>query len=270
MRAASAETGISSWSVAPPAIGRVTFTEILRDKILYNVLVCGFFLFGLGYLASRLTFIRPERVVLDFGQSAIRISCSMIAIFIGAGLIGREFERRTIHVALSRPISRAQFVVGKFLGISGVIAANWVLLGLSYFGILFFMYGGFGFLNATLFEALFLNLLQALVVASIALFLSTFSTTSLSVIMSIGLYLVGSNVSELRAVIDKIQAPAVQNILTGVTHLIPNFQYFDLGSQLTYAIPISVLTLLGSITYAIVVGTIFVSLAGFLVRLREV
>src|SRR3954451_1759967 len=100
---------VPAWKDVTPAIAKVTFTEILRDKILYNVLFCAFLLFGMGLLTSRLTFIRPERVVLDFGLSAVNISCTMIAVFIGAGMIGREFERRTVHLALSHPISRAQF-----------------------------------------------------------------------------------------------------------------------------------------------------------------
>ncbi len=126
----------TSYLTVMGAVGRVTFFEIIRDKVLYNVLVCAVLLFGVGFLASRLTFIQPERVVLDFGLASVAISCAMIGIFTGATLMGKEFERRTIYVALSRPISKSQFVFGKFFGLNVVILVNWVLLSVSFIAVL--------------------------------------------------------------------------------------------------------------------------------------
>jgi len=262
---------VPAWKDVTPAIARVTFTEILRDKILYNVLFCAFMLFGLGLLASRLTFIRPERVVLDFGLSAVSISCAMIAVFIGAGLVGREFERRTVHVALSHPISRAQFVCGKFLGLSGVLFVNWILLSVSYCAILVMMQGfreTFG--NVTLFPALLLALIQSVVMAGVTVFLSTITTTSLSVIMSIGVYLIGQNISELRSVVSQIQAPGVKSLLNVIVSLPPNLEYFNLGNRLTYALPVGFGLMFESIVYAALVITAFLIAAGFLIHRREV
>ncbi len=264
-------TRVPAWRDVAPAIARVTFTEILRDKILYNVLFCAFLLFGLGLLASRLTFIRPERVVLDFGLSAVSISCSMIAVFIGAGLVGREFERRTVHVALSHPISRSQFVCGKFLGLSGVLVVNWLLLSFAYCAILVLMQGaGETFGNAALIPALFLALIQSIVMAGVTVFLSTFTTTSLSVVMAIGFYLIGQNISELRSVVGQVQAPGLKAILNVVVSLPPNLEYFNLGTRLTYALPIGLGLMVESVLYAALVITAFLIAAGFFIHRREV
>src|SRR5690242_7867937 len=100
------------WTVTS-AVSRVTFFEIIRDKVLYNIILCAFLLFGVGFLASRLMILDQQRVVLNFGVSALSISCTMIGTFTGAAMLAREFDRRTIFVALSRPISRFQFVLGK-------------------------------------------------------------------------------------------------------------------------------------------------------------
>src|SRR6185437_7550167 len=111
------------WSVAS-----VSFREIVRDKILYNILVIAVLLMGLGFLASRLTFVRPDQIVLDFGVSAVNLSLVAIAALIGASLLNREVERRTIFLALSRPISRFQFVAGKYVGLLLVLLLNWALV----------------------------------------------------------------------------------------------------------------------------------------------
>lgn len=259
-----------TWSVSR-AIARVTFFEVIRDKILYNIIVCAALLFSVGFLASRLTFIRPERVTLDFGMSAVNISCAMIAIFTGSSLLGREFERRTIYVALSHPISRAQFILGKFLGIVSVIAVNWLLLSLSYLLLLWLSVGELRILlSGALFAGLFLLFFQSCVISAISILFSTFSTTSLSAIMTIGLYLVGNNVSEIRAVAARVKNPAGSIFLNGVATFIPNFEHFNLGSKVTYGLPVSAQFMVTGVLYALLLCAFLLVLAGILIRGREV
>lgn len=253
------------------AIARVTFSEVIRDKILYNIIVCAALLFAVGFLASRLTFIRPERVTLDFGMSAVNISCAMIAIFTGSSLIGREFERRTIYVALSHPISRAQFVLGKFLGIASVITVNWLLLALAYLLLLWLSSGELaGLLSGALFAGIFLLLLQSWVIAGLSILFSTFSTTSLSAIMTIGLYLIGNNVSEIRAVAARIKAPAAAAMLNVLATLLPDFEHFDLGSRVTYGLPVGWQFVAVGVIYGILLTAFLLVMAGILIRGREV
>jgi ABC-type transport system involved in multi-copper enzyme maturation permease subunit len=253
------------------AIARVTFFEVIRDKILYNIIVCAGLLFAIGFLASRLTFLRPERVTLDFGLSAVNISCAMIAIFTGASLIGREFERRTIFVALSHPISRAQFVLGKFAGIASVIAVNWVLLSGTYLLLLWLSADTFGSVaSAALFAGLLLLLLQSWVIAGVAILFSTFSTTSLSAIFAIGIYLVGNNISEIRAVAARVRSPAGAFTLNGVATLLPNLEHFNLGNRVTYGLPVEPRFVWIALVYGMALVAFLLYAAGLLIRGREV
>ncbi|MCM2321639.1 MAG: ABC transporter permease [Oligoflexia bacterium] len=252
------------------AVGWVTFTEILRDKILYNVIVAAFLLFALSFVASTLTFLRPERVVLDFGLAALGISSMLIAVLSGAGLLGREFERRTIFVALSRPISRMQYVVGKFAGLAALLGVNWLLLAFVYLAMLLGQTGSFALiLNPTLLVAVGLLYLQSLVLASLAIFFSTFSTTSLSVIMSFGLYLLGTNNSEIRLVAVKLDPGVVKSFLNGLATLLPNLEHFNLGLKVTYGLPVGASFAVGSLFYGMILTSLFLLAAGVLVKTRE-
>lgn len=259
-----------TWGVSR-AIARVTFFEIVRDKVLYNIIVCAALLFAVGFLASRLTFLRPERVTMDFGMSAVNISCAMIAIFIGAGLIGKEFDRRTIYVALSHPISRAQFVLGKFLGIASVITVNWLLLSAAYLSMLWLSSGELAtLLSPALFAGLFLLLLQSFVIAAIAILFSTFSTTSLAAIMTIGVYLVGNNISQLRAVAARLKNPGGAAMINTVATLLPNLENFNIGSRVTYGLPVGGQFMAIGILYGVLLTAFLIVLAGLLIRGREV
>lgn len=218
------------------AIARVTFSEIIRDKVLYNIILFGAVLFALSYAASTLSFLVPARIALDFGFSAINISCAMVAILNGSAMLAREFERRTVLVALARPISRRQFVVGKFTGLCGVVFLNWLLLSIA-LTTLYTLLGGE--LSLTYFEALALLLLQAWLLSSLSVFFSTFTTTSVSVIIMVGIYLMGNSVSVMLDLLQKMKSQELSLILKKMTTLIPNLEHYNVGFTVTYALPIS-------------------------------
>jgi ABC-type transport system involved in multi-copper enzyme maturation permease subunit len=252
------------------SIGWVTFREILRDKILYNILVCSALLFGVGFLASKLTFVQPERIMIDFGITALVLSCAMIGVLAGAGLVLREFERRTVWVALSRPISRLQFVLGKFLGLAGILSLHWLLLSLV---LCLMIWGTAGdtvnILNTSFAWAVLLTFFQGLLMASFAVFFSTFSTASLAVVMSLGVFMVGINVSQVRLVAERIQLPWVAASVRAFATLIPNLEYFSLGTQATYGFSVPWGYGLGSIVYALLYLGLVLGLSGLLIQRRE-
>jgi ABC-type transport system involved in multi-copper enzyme maturation permease subunit len=251
-------------------IGWVTYLEIVRDKILYNIIVFAFLLLGVALLASKLTFVRPDRIVLDFGMTAVHLSCVMVAIFTGAGVIGREFERRTFFVALSRPISRFEFTVGKYFGLVLVQASNWALLVLGYLLILAVVGSEFRLMwSSSLVWGLILILAESFLMTAAALMFSTFSTTSLAAMVSVGLYLVGTNVSQIRLISARTRDPWASFSLDLMANVLPNLENFNLGFKVTYGLPTPSAFALGNFFYGCVFSAYFVVLAGVLIYNRE-
>lgn len=263
-----ARTGL--WRVAK-AVGRVTFSEIMRDRVLYNTGVIAVLLMSLGFLASRLTTNKQERVILDFGISAVAISCLAIAVFVGAGMIGKEFERRTIFVALSRPISRFEFVFGKFVGMLGVLFVNWFLISAIFLAVLWQTAGaGFpAYLSVTLVMSLVLALLQSIMMSALAIFFSSFSTTSVSVMLSLGIYLIGTNTSQMRLMALKSESPTSAWLLNGVATVLPSFEYFQLGNKVTYGLSVQPAYYIQATFYAVFFTTLCLILAGVFIQRRE-
>jgi ABC-type transport system involved in multi-copper enzyme maturation permease subunit len=262
---------LTPWTAVTLSVGWVTFREVIRDKILYNILVVAVLLLGLGFLASKLTFVRPDRVVLDFGISAVGLSSVAIAILIGAGMVNRELERRTIFLALSRPISRFQFIAGKFLGLILVLILNWILLCSAFLLILGLSSGGDSLnFHPTLFAALLLLLCQSIMMGGLAIFISTFSTTSLSAVMSIGVFLIGNNISQIHAISSRIHHHIGAFALDSIAFVVPNLEYFNLGTKVTYGIPVSLNFMAVSLGYAAVVSVGCLVLAGIFIHQKEV
>ena len=92
-------------------IAKYTFVEIYKGKILYNVLLIGIGLILLTYVASEFTYGVPSRVALDFGLGTLYLSSVGIALFLGATLISKELENRTVYMILSRPLKRSSFLL---------------------------------------------------------------------------------------------------------------------------------------------------------------
>ena len=93
-----------------------TFREIIRDRILYGILVFALLLIGLSLALGQLSFAEQSRISANFGFTGIHLSAAILAIFIGSSLVAREIEKRTIMTLLVRPLTRTQFITASFLG----------------------------------------------------------------------------------------------------------------------------------------------------------
>lgn len=253
------------------AIAVVSAKEILRDRILYNVLVVSILVLIATYATSQVSFIASSRIIIDFGLTALQITGAALAILLGSGLIPREFERRTMFVSLARPITRPQFVFGKFAGLGIVLALNWALLSAVYIAMIAVNPPPGGLLASlpTLIWALGLSLFQALLASSVSILFSTFSTVSVSVMLSIGLYLIGNNTQYLRLLAAQTDSSFSAWVLKIISFLMPNYDLFNLGFKVTYALPLAAASGLYSILYACVATILILAVASWTIQWKD-
>lgn len=212
-----------------------TFRENLRDKILYNLLLFAGLLMGASMLLADLTITEHYKIMTDMGLAAINLVGVFIAVFVGIGLVSKEIERRTIYTIVARPISRAQFVVGKYLGLVTTLALN-VLIMLSVF--LLTLWGYQAPVHWALVQAVQLIMVELMLITAIGLFFSTFSSATLSAIFTIGLYIIGHVTTDLRGLAQQSQSEAVKAVANGVYYLCPNLDMLNMKGQAAMGIAI--------------------------------
>lgn len=205
-----------------------TFRENLRDKILYNLLFFALLLMGGSVLLADLTIMEHRRIVTDMGLATMNLAGVVIAVFVGIGLVGKEIERRTVYTILARPISRTQFVLGKYLGLVLTLLVN-VTFMLAVFLVTLWAYKTP--LHAALFQAVGLIFVELLLVTALALFFSTFSTATLSAIMTLGFYVIGHLTTDLKGLAENSQHAAVQTVVTGLYYVWPNLEVLNVKGQ---------------------------------------
>ena len=205
-----------------------TFRENLRDKILYNLLLFSLILIGASVLLGGLTIDEHAKVVTDLGLAAINMVGAIIAIFVGIGLVSKELERRTVYTIMARPISRAHFVLGKYCGLALTLLVNIGIMLAVYLGILWMNRAP---VHLGLFQAIELIFVELLLLTALALFFSTFSSATVSAILTVGFYVIGHLTTDLKALSEKSTQGPVRAITQALYYLCPNLEALNFKGE---------------------------------------
>jgi ABC-type transport system involved in multi-copper enzyme maturation permease subunit len=248
------------------AVAKNTFRETIRDKILYNLVFFALLLMGSSVLLGTLTIGEQARIVKDLGLAAINLVAIIIAIFLGVGLVSREIERRTIYTILARPITRIQFVLGRYIGLAGIVTVNIVIMFAMFLATIWL--SGFP-THAALFQAVQLILVESLVVIAIALLFSTFSSATLSASMTIGLYIVGHLTSDLKVIAEKSASQVAKAVMTGLYYMCPNLEVLNIKGQAASGVSLAIETQVLATGYGVLYAGLLLLAACLIFQRRE-
>ncbi|QOJ36277.1 MAG: ABC transporter permease [Nitrospira sp.] len=212
------------------------FRESLRDKILYNLIVFAGLLIGLSVLLADLSITEHHKIIADMGLAAINLIGVIIAIFIGISLVNKEIERRTVYTIMARPISRTSFILGKYFGLALTLFVNMAIMLVVFLGTLWLYRVPIG---SSFFQATQLIFVEILVVTAIALFFSTFSSSTLSAILTLGLYVIGHLTADLKQVAVNSQNETAQTLVNALYYLTPNLEMLNIKGQAAVGIAVT-------------------------------
>jgi len=225
------------------------FKESVRDRVPYNLVIFAVLLIASSYLIGQLTAGQDVKIIKDLGLAATAVFGLFIAIFIGIGLVSKEVERRSIYSILSKPISRPQFVLGKYAGLVLTLAVNVAVMTIAMYLVLTYLtytesvefrsaWDAPG-VDPRMLKAIVLIFVQLMIVTAIALFFSTFSTPLLSAALTFGVFIVGHFNADLKN-FDKItESRAAVWLARGVYHLVPDFSAFDVKTEVVHGLPVA-------------------------------
>jgi ABC-type transport system involved in multi-copper enzyme maturation permease subunit len=218
------------------AIAWNTFREAVRNKILYSLLFFAMLIILSALAIGKLTLHEEVRTIRDVGLFGIDLFGVIIAIFVGVNLLYKELDLKTVYTILPKPLWRWEFVLGKWLGILLTLAVQMAVMGLVLAAVL--ALEGAHFDVATL-KAVWLLFVNVTLVTSIAVFFSAFSSPFLSGFFSLGCFVVGRSVPEIRALGGKV-GPAGKAILDLFCDLVPNLHLFYPSGAIVGAEEVSV------------------------------
>ena len=261
----------------------ITYKEGIRNRSIYGISLFALVLLGVNLLISGMMMRSAGKTAVEMSLSTVSLCGLLLVFFVGINLIAKDLDRRTIYMVLARPISRPQYLIGKFLGMVILIAVAMLVLGtFACVSILLVKHtSGDYFQRFT-----WVPVLQALVMtgemlvlltALTFLFASITSTSFITLALTIITYIIGQSIGDVKALIEAPAAigaaftvsPATLMMVKAAYYVFPNFSFFDVKLQAAHGMVVPLSYLLWTTAYGAVYTLIVLTIASFLFRRKE-
>ena len=260
-------------------IARLTLTEAFRQRFLTVIVLLGIAMIAGARAMGTFDFGSSElKFTVDLGFGAITFFGTILAVAMTAQLFFAELENRTALTLLARPVRRAEFVFGKFLGVVLALFAFAALMTVILIALLAWRGVGLGGSESTQ-APRFLAVglvgivlaLKLALTAAITLFFCSFSRTQLfSVVMAFQAVLI----CHLQYLAQDAWREAESWLVRGVAWVfavgLPNFQVYSLGDAAADGQAIPMMTVVLVIAYTSFYVLVFQLLAWMCFEKREV
>ncbi len=250
------------WSVALN-----TFRESVREKLLYLVIIYALALMVSVFILSPLSVGAAKgKIVTDVGLAGISILGILTAIIVGSSLVHKEVDRKAVLMVLTRPVSRAAYLIGKF---TGVALSLFVLIGFMTGVLVIMMLVGGASLTPVVFMAIGLSLIEIGLIISVMIFFSTFTTPLLTSFFTICIFVAGSLSGDLRLFAQKFGGKMMNYVMDALYFTLPNLKVFNLRHEAVHGLRYSSVEILLPAAYGIVYTAAMLYFAWLVFRRRE-
>ena len=243
-----------------------TFTQLVRMKVFYFLAIFATLILLLNFYEApwtRAAEDSAERVLIDikgWGMGVMALFSAIFSIAATALLIPKDLEDRTLYTILCKPVPRLDYLLGKLLGVLFLVGISLLLMDALLSAILYLRtntllaeeiqkgaalhwpkeyldirlasirdQGGTWSLQAGM-SAIFF---KAMIMASIALLISTFSSSTLfTIVIAVIIYCIGHFTADARNYWLHTHGSSLSTELKylsqGIALIFPDFQIFNI------------------------------------------
>ncbi|OGC41188.1 hypothetical protein A2Y85_05120 [candidate division WOR-3 bacterium RBG_13_43_14] len=230
------------------AIIENTFKESLRQRIFFVVAIFAAILVIVSIFIEPFALGETSRIIRDVGLAITTIFSMIIVIYIGSQLLYKEYEKRTLYTIITSPVNRSEIIIGKFIGLIALVAIQIIAMMIIQ-QIIILIYEGSP--DMRLFIAAPFTVLEAMLMLSILLLFSSFSSPALASVMGFLFYVIGHATTDLKALADGIEIPVTKYLVYGFYYMLPNLENLNFRIELVNHFPISTERLIFGFTYGI-------------------
>lgn len=249
------------------AIAANVFREVIRDRILYLI---GFYAGAIvlaNQLLPQIAAATEKKILLDLALAAMTVLSLIVSIFVGTGLVNKEIEKRTVFVLIAKPVSRAEFIVGKHWGVSAVLAVLITAMTAIAIALLTLAQVPFSLPNVLISSGFLF--LQFSLLTAIAILFGVFASSLLAMLFTFGIFLMGQLSQDLVKFGKLSKNPAIEGVTGGLYLILPDLARLDLKNQAVYNLIPPPQVLLGSAIYAALYIVFVLSIASLIFSRRE-
>jgi len=279
------------------AIARNTFTELVRQKVFYFLMIFALLVIGNSAFMAKFSFQEQFQMLKDISLGAMSVFGSIIAILATANFLPKDMEDRTIYTILAKPVPRFSYLLGKLCGIFSLLAVSILLMSAVFLAVLWIrestvlaetraqLQGSSAeeiaaavkevtnaTFNMNLIPGIAVIFLKSALLASLTLFLSTFATSSIfTILMATALYFIGHLQSTAREYwLAGVDVQWWSRLLAALVSLLfPDLQAFNLTDDIIAGAAVPMAVFAGTIGLGLLYISVYFSLAALVFSDRE-
>jgi ABC-type transport system involved in multi-copper enzyme maturation permease subunit len=255
----------------------ITLKGIFRDRVFQGIMVtaCVFLLIpGIASLSMR----QVTELSLTLSLSLISFIMLLLSVFLGGTSLWKDIERRYTYSVLGLPLSRQNYLLGRFGGTALFVLIAAGVLGITACGVVAYTSALYPpdrpvAWNMVALCILFDALKYILLIADAFLFSTVSTSFFLPVFGTIATFFAGGITQQVyeytHSPASKTLSPFLKQIATTLYYILPNFGAFDLKVNAIYGLPVPVNGLLLTAAYFVVYVGILLSVSAAIFLRRE-
>jgi ABC-type transport system involved in multi-copper enzyme maturation permease subunit len=248
------------------AIAVNTFREAVRDRILYLFVGFAVAMVFSTKLFGLLTVGDESKIVKDVGLASMQFFSMLIAVMMSMLLISREVDSRTVFNIISKPVARWQFIVGKYVGLVSVVAANLLFIAAVLVVMVLVYTKQF---DPMLVFAAAMTMLEMMVLAAFATLFAVVTRPILGSLLTLAVFVVGPTSEDLWMLTRQLPGELTRIVIAVIYYLTPNLQRFNFRNEVVHGLPVDGTAVALAVVYAFAFVTVALILATLRFRSKD-
>lgn len=245
------------------------FREVIRDRVLYIIGFFALILVAAALLIPEVAANNGDKIITDIGLGAMNLFGLIVTVFVGTALINKEIEKRTVYVLIAKPVSRAEFVVGKHVGLSAVLAV--LLAAMTAIFLTVLSAKQISYPIDSIFLTVLFQFLELSLMAGVAILFGVFTSSLIAMMLTLAVYLMGNFSRDIVTLGNLADSPGVRQMTQNLYLVLPDLSRFNLKNEAIYGMTLlpQPLDLLGSAVYGLVWIGLLLAIAVLIFSRRE-
>jgi ABC-type transport system involved in multi-copper enzyme maturation permease subunit len=248
------------------AVAENTFKEALRQRILVLLIVFSILLIVVSMFLDPFAIGETPKIIRDFGLAVSSFFGVLVVIIIGATLIHKDIEKKTIYTVITKPVRRNEIIIGKFLGLFLLIVILECAMAIIHQLVIFIYEGAF---DPLLLLAIPFSLIELMVLLGILLLFSSYSSPALSALFGIIFFVVGHASPDLKLFADQVNSVTLKYLANAFYYLLPNLENFNIKLELVHRLPLHTDQVIFSVCYGLIYIMFLLYLAVIIFERKE-
>jgi len=248
-------------------IARLTWAENVRRKVFYFLFFLTLLFLAGGRVLNVFGMAINSRLLKDFGLSGISLFALLFTFALFLQALSREIEQKTIYPILAKPISRLEYLWGKFLGNMAVLGVFVLVLAVTLELMLFTLVKAW---FPMVFSAVLLVYLECGVLGALMLLFSVYLSYPVNLSLTLLIYIIGNLSSAyIKMVIDKGNDPVLRFLVETIKPWFPQFELFHIKNAVVHDYILAPQYLPLAVLYGLFYIILLMQIAGICFKKKE-